>query len=286
MICVKMYYINIQLLVTNGMGAKSMKHFLIYLYKHLATTLTLLVTVVTAVVVNCLPNISVDFLDNFLMAAVIGLNLTFLFDFTRSMDAIDDEITDLKKILPSSRIEMFDSVDQVAEQLTLMVNDGMHEVDIVFYDTKIRTSDPKKVNKMQKFVKFCSENNRIKLRLAFVPAPDSVCQRIENIIEAEKKKSNSFYAYQESSITFASFMVVDGSYISIRTPHKNGSKALYCVVKEDDLCLLYSSWFNILWEEATHVDQTSLSSFIDKYKDIISKDKLDYYRKCAEDLAK
>lgn len=263
-----------------------MKRFWLYLYKHLGTTLTLIVTIITAVVVNCNPSISVGFLDNFLMTAVIGLNLTFLFDFTRNMDKIDDEIIDLKKILPPSRIETFPFVDKVAEQLLSMVYEGRHEVDIVLYDTQIRTLDSKKVNKMQNFIKYCSENRRIKLRLAFVPVEDSICQRIENIIESEKRKSNSFYAYQESTITFASFMIIDASYVSIRTPHQNGSKALYCVVREEQLCTLYSSWFDILWEEATHVDQRTLSDFIIKYENMIPKDKLLYFKSKAEDLMK
>lgn len=263
-----------------------MKRFLLYLYKHLGTTLTLIVTIITAVVVNCIPSISVGFLDNFLMTAVIGLNLTFLFDFTRNMDKIDDEIVDLKRILPPSRIETFPFVDKVAEQLISMVYEGNHEVDIVLYDTRIRTSDPKKVSKMQNFIKYCAENKRIKLRLAFVPAADSICQRIENIIESETKRSNSFYAYQESTITFASFMIIDGSYVSIRTPHQNGSKALYCVVREEQLCLLYSSWFNIIWEEATHVNQRTLLDFIIKYENMMSKDKLLYFKRKAKDLMK
>lgn len=263
-----------------------MKQFLQYLYKHLATTLTLLVTIITAVVVNCMPSISVGFLDNFLMVAVISLNLTFLFDFTRNLDAIGDEIINLKTVLPPSRIETFVSVDQVAEQLTSIVNSGKHEVDIIFFDTHIRTTDPRKVNKMQKFVKLCSKKKRIKLRLAFVPAPDSICQRIDNIFKSEKKKRNSFYAYQESLITFASFMVVDNSFVSIRTPHKNGSKSLYCVIKEENLCLLYSSWFDILWEEANHIDQATLVDFLDKYKHMIPEEKLKSYRRKAEELAK
>lgn len=264
-----------------------MNRFCQYIYKHFATILTLIVTVVTAVVLNCNPSISVGFLDNFLMVAVIGLNLTFLFDFTRNMDAIESEIIDLKKILPTSRLETFSFVDQVAEQLISMVHSGEHEVDIVLFDTQIRTSDPKKISKMQDFINLCSKKKQIKLRLAFVPASDSICQRIDNIIEAEKKKSNSFYAYQESTITFASFMVIDDSYVSIRTPHKNGSKSLYCVVKDKDLCLLYSSWFDILWEEANSVNQNNLVDFIDKYKVLISDaNKLVSYKRKAEELIK
>ena len=65
-----------------------MKKFLKYLYKHLATTTTLVITVVTAIVVNCLPDITVGFLDNFIITAIVALNLTFLFDFTRNMDVV------------------------------------------------------------------------------------------------------------------------------------------------------------------------------------------------------
>lgn len=268
------------------MIVKYMKRFFLFLIKHFSTTLTLLVTIITAVIVNCMPSVSVGFLDNFLMVAIIGLNLTFLFDFTRNLDETEKEITDLKRILPSSRIKTFASVDKVAEQLTSMINDGDHDVDIVLYDIKIRTSAPKKVNKMQKFIKFCSENKRIKLRLAFVPASDSICQRIENAIEAEVKQSNSFFAYQESKTTFASFMIIDNSFVSIRTPHKNGSKSLYCVVKEENLCLLYSSWFNILWEEANHLDAISLIDFINRYKDLIPENKFEDLKKSVEDLIK
>lgn len=263
-----------------------MKRFLRFLLKHFSTTLTLLVTIGTAIVVNCMPSISVGFLDNFLMVSIIALNLTFLFDFTRNLDETKNEIEEFKHILPPSRIESFDTVDEVAEQLTAMVSEGNHDVDIVLYDIKIRTTDPQKVSKMQGFIKYCSNNKRIKLRLAFVPSPDSICERIENILEAEKTQSNSFYAYQVSQITFASFMVIDNSFVSIRTPHKNGSKSLYCVVKEETLCTLYSSWFSILWEEANHVNALSLSGFIDQYKELIPENKYKVFKKSVEALIK
>lgn len=263
-----------------------MKKFLKYLYKHLATTITILITGITAVAVNCMPSVSVGFLDNFIIAAVIALNITFLFDFTRNMDSIENEITDLKGILPSSRIRTYNSVDKVAKQLCEMVNEGRHDVDIVLYDTKIRTSNPKKVNKMKKFIKICSENERIRLRLTFVPAADSICQRIDSILASEKKKRESYYAYQESKMTFASFMVIDSSFVSIRTPFKNGSPTRYCIVKEADLCALYSSWFNMLWEEAVIVNKDTLLDFIERYKDLIPSDKIDDYKTKAKDLIK
>lgn len=263
-----------------------MKKFLKYLYKHLATTITILITVITAVVVNCIPNIGIGFLDNFIIAAVIALNVTFLFDFTRNMDNIESEITDLKGILPSSRIKTYNSVDKVAKQLCEMVNEGRHNVDIVLFDTKIRTSNPKKVSEMVKFIRTCSENERIRLRLAFVPAADSICQRIESILDSEKKKRESYYAYQESKMTFASFMVIDSSFVSIRTPFKNGSPTCYCIVREADLCALYSSWFNILWEEAVVVNKDTLLDFIEKYENLIPNDKIDNYKTKAKDLIK
>lgn len=263
-----------------------MKKFLKYLYKHLATTTTLVITVVTAIVVNFLPNSTVDFLDNFIIAAIVALNLTFLFDFTRNMDRIEDGINDLKEILPNSRIKTYASVDVVAEQLIAMVSEGKHEVDLVLFDTKVRTADPKKVSKMSKFINICSESKKIKLRLAFVPSADSICQRIESILVSEKGKSESYYAYQESKMTFASFMIIDGSYVSIRTPFKNGSKTLYCVVKEANLCTLYTSWFSILWGESTVVNKDNLISFIQMYKDLIPTNKIDYYKTKAKELMK
>lgn len=256
-----------------------MKKFLVYCYKHLSTVITLLITIAVDIYLNVSTTVTLTLTENFLMAGLIALNLTFLFDFTKNMDSMDKKLDDLKNTFPSSSIETFPSVDLVAEQLTELVHEGDHQVDIVLYDIKVRTSDPQKVSKMNQFLKLCSENSRIKLRLAFVPAADSICQRINNIIEAENKHSNSFYAYQESTITFASFMIIDGSFVSIRTPHKNGSPSLYCVVKEEDLCNLYSSWFNILWEEASHVDKGNLNDFITKYKHLIPQDKFDAIKK-------
>ena len=261
-----------------------MKRFLKYLYKHFTTVLTLLATIITSIALNCSSKITVDLVDNFLIASIISLNLTFLFDFTRNIDSINNKINEFKKTIPSSRIESFESVDQVAEKLFEIINDGNHKVDMVLYDTQIRTSDLKKVNKMQKFISYCSKNKKIKLRLAFVPAKDSICQKIDSIIESEKKHSNSYYAYQESSITFASFMIIDDIFVSVRTPHKNGSKSLYCVIEEDNLCLLYSSWFSLLWEEACHINGNNLIEFIKKYKNIISNDRIDNYIEKAEDL--
>lgn len=258
--------------------------FLKYLYKHLATTLTLVVTIITAVVVNCNPSISVDFLDNFLMTSIICLNLTFLFDFTRNMETIEHEIVDFKRMFPSSRIETFKSVDQVAKRLTELISSGKHDVDVVLFDTKIRTTDPKKVNKMHDFIHFCSTNRRIKFRLAFSPSSDSIMQRIEDILVAEKRSSNSFYAYQESKLTFASFMIIDNSYISIRTPHKDGSPSLYCIVKEENLCVLYSSWFEVLWNEATHIQRNNLVDFINLYANLIPSNIIEKYKKDAEGL--
>ncbi len=174
-----------------------MRQFFKYLYNHLATTLTLVVTIITAVGVNCNPSISVDFLDNFLMTAIICLNLTFLFDFTRNMETIEHEFADLKRMFPSSRIETFKSVDQVAKRLTELISSGKHDVDVVLFDTKIRTSDPQKANKMHDFIRFCSISKRIKFRLAFAPTPDSIIQRIEDMLVAEKRNCNSFYALKD-----------------------------------------------------------------------------------------
>lgn len=256
-----------------------MKKILKYIYKHFATLLTLLVTVITSIILNCIPDISVGFFENFVMASIIGLNLTFLFDFTKSIDLIDNKIEDLKTSFPSSRIQTFESVDQVAENLRFLLNTGKHTIDIIIFDTKIRTSNPKKVNKMHDFLRYCSSSNKIKLRLAFVPAEDSICERIENIIESEKKNSNSYFAYQESKLTFASFMIIDDTYVSIRTPHKNGSKSLYCIVNEQNLYIIFSSWFNILWDESNHIDKDNLDDFISKYNSIIPREKLNKYKK-------
>ncbi len=101
-----------------------MKRFLKYLYKHFTTVLTLLATIITSIALNCSSKITVDLVDNFLIASIISLNLTFLFDFTRNIDSINNKINEFKKTIPSSRIESFESVDQVAEKLFEIINDG------------------------------------------------------------------------------------------------------------------------------------------------------------------
>lgn len=216
-------------------------------------------------------NVSSDVsrIENVIICAVSALTISFLADFLKKTDEIASEVQDLKEILPPSRIESYESVDQVAQQLMDLVRVGKHDVDIVLYDTQIRSRDYKKINKMHEFMRLCADKKEIKMRLSFVPAADSINQRILNFIESEEKKSNSFYAYQYSVISFASFMVIDGKYISLRAPHKDGSKPSYCIVKEKSLCELYQSWFNILWSEAEHLDKENIKVLLEEYRSSI-----------------
>lgn len=255
------------------------KKVLLYIRKHLSSFIVLVITIIVDVYLNVNSKIELSLAENVFLAGLIGLNISFLCDFIKNMDSIDDKIDRLSKTFPDTLIETYPTVDLVADELKLMVSTGTHQVDIVLYDTEVRTRDPNKVSKMKEFMEYCSEKPRIKLRLAFVPSKDSICHRIDNIIASENKHSESYYAYQESSITFASFMIIDNEYVSIRTPHKNGSTSMYCVVREKDLCTLYSSWFSILWDEATHINKAGLNDFIEKYSHLIPEEKKEEIKK-------
>lgn len=231
-----------------------------YLKKHAVTLITLAILIIGGVYINVADNVSR--LENTMLGALVALTISFLCDFLKRSDAIEASVAELKRVLPTSRIMSFQTVGEVAEQLHSLIENGNHNVDIVLYDIAIRSKNTKQSEKMADFIRNCVDNRRIKLRLAFIPADDSINQRIENYLESEEKKSNSFFAYQESKISFASFMMIDGEYVSVRAPHKEGSKSIYCVVKEEDLCNLYSAWFEMLWAEAIHFDRDTAKKLI------------------------
>jgi hypothetical protein len=248
-----------------------------YAKRHFVTLLTILGTVVLDIVLNANETITITPVENVLMIAIIALNLTFLFDFTKNIDDANNNMHDLKRLLPPTRIQTYRSVDEVAFEILSLVKDSRtHRVDMVMFDTKIRTADPKKVSKMKDTVSYCTKNKRITLRLAFTPSPDNIVFRVNGVIDSIKDNNNSHFAYQDSKITFASFMVIDSCYVSLRTPFKNGSQTVYCIVKEPNLCELYSSWFNILWDEASHLNQGNINDFVNSQNAIIS----------SEDIAK
>lgn len=247
-----------------------MKDIFDYIKKHFVTLLTILGTIILDIVLNANQTITITPVENFVMIAFISLNTTFLFDFTKNIDDANKDIQDLKNIFPPTRIQTYRSVDEVALEILSLVKSGTHNVDMIMFDTKTRTSDPRKVSKMRNTVSYCIKKKDITLRMAFVPSADNIVFRVNGIIDALKDNNNSYFAYQESKITFASFMVIDNRYVSIRTPFKNGSQTAYCIVKEQNLCKLYSSWFDILWEEAVHLNRANISSFVNKQKTIIS----------------
>lgn len=255
-----------------------------YISRHFATVLTIIITAITAVVFNILPSVSVSPIDNLIFGAIIALNATFLFDFSKNQDRIIHDLSELKSSLPDNSVYTYFQVDKVAEELMNMVKSGKHEVDLVFFDTQIRTQQQRQVNKMIEFVNYCTDKESIRIRLAFVPSADSIDERIQGIIKSLEKRNESYYAFQESKMTFASFMIVDESYVSIRTPFKNGSRKSYCIIKEPNLCQLYSSWFHILWEESTKIDKDSLECFIENHSDLITKSRIKEYRKKAKEI--
>lgn len=231
-----------------------------YLKKHIVTFITLAILIIGGVYINVADNVSR--LENTMLGALVALTISFLCDFLRRSDAIEASVAELKRVLPKNRIMSFQTVGEVAEQLHSLIEHGNHNVDIVLYDIAIRSKNPEQSRKMEGFIRNCVDDRRIKLRLAFIPADDSINQRIENYLESEEKKSNSYFAYQESKISFASFMVIDAEYVSVRAPHKEGSKSIYCVVKEEHLCDLYSAWFEMLWAEAIHFDRDTAKKLI------------------------
>lgn len=231
--------------------------------KHFLTILVIVSTAIAQIVLNFVTNVSI--MENFVMSAVLGLNMTFLFDFARNIDDTSEKVEDLNRILPESRIEVYESVDAVAKQFKQIVHDGHHTVDIVLFDTKVRTSDPTKVSKMQRFISDCTNNPRIKLRMTFVPAEDSICERIENALNAIKKQNNSYFAFQRSTVSFASFLIIDNEIMSIRTPFKNGSPTSYCIIRETELCKLFSSWFSVLWNESTYLTDDTIQELCTEY---------------------
>ncbi len=269
--------------------------------EHTEAAITFCVIVIADIILNIiqyLPNstISITPFENIiagLLALVFAALLAILSKFKDlsrgDMNTVNklDEIEDIIKILPDSRIQTYKSVDEAANDFLKRVRQkGEHTVDLALLDTKIRTpaSSSDKINVMRDFISYCNEQNEIKFRLLFNPATDSIVDRYKIIIQSFLKDTNSYFAYQESSISFASIIIIDDSVVSIRTPFKDGSKTAYCVVKNKALCDVYSSWFTLLWNEAVVLNKENISEFDQKYQNLIPPENKDYISKLKKQL--
>lgn len=216
-----------------------------------------------------------------LLALVFSVLLEILREIKESEKATQNvndslcEVEQLIRILPDSRIQQYKYVDDVVRDLqNRLKTEAPHSIDFVLLDTKRRTNTLSRAMEMSNFIKACCSDNKIKTRMLFNPKTTSLPSRYSSIINSFKQDTNGYYAYQESTFSFANFFIIDKNTVFIRNPYKNGTETSYCIIKNDSLSRVYLNWFEIMWSEASIVDRDSFDSFDSKYRSNIPQDKI------------
>ncbi len=255
-----------------------------YIKKHFITLITAIASIVASVYLNFTTQISI--FENIILALIILLITSQIFEYNNYLDKIEDKITDLNNILPESRVITYNSVEKMAQNLGQLISIGDHSIDFVSLDKKHRTPIAKSRKSMTNFVNKCLTSKNIKFRYIISLNSNNIETIIHNIIETKVNEHNSFFAiYQNVSISFASFFIIDKKYLSIRTPYHNGMLPRYCLIYDKQICDLFISWFKTLWDESTKIDSTNdLKEMLEPYKSELDNIKFNEIVKQVEDL--
>ena len=82
--------------------------------KHWISIATLIIAVIVSIVINCISDVSI--FENIILVLVILLIITFIFDFSRSLDEIREKQESYEGRLNKSSIKDFKALDGCVER--------------------------------------------------------------------------------------------------------------------------------------------------------------------------
>lgn len=242
--------------------------------KHFVAIITLVASIIGGIVVNCVSSITL--FENLLFSILILLVTTFIFDFDKMFDKIQEKQEDFALHMNPSSIRDYQSVDVCAKMVDALMGGGKHKVDFVSLDTQIRTQVKDTRRPMVELLnKFVSDKN-IQLRYLTAINSKNFTTILNCMYMSKCAKRDSYYAMCDSNVPFASFYIIDKKYLVIRTPYDTSIEKHYCIIEDVTMVLLFQCWFEMLWKNAEIIDtQRELKSLLSGMNDLDENEKGD-----------
>lgn len=224
-----------------------------YLKQHFIVVITLFAAVISTAVLNFISEVTI--IENLIIALLILLITTFVFDFNKMLDKILLKEELLEKKLGPESVSDFDSVDKCASEISHKISTGKHTIDFVSLDAKIRTPKESKRKVMAKLLEKFVTSEKIKLRYISTVNSENYRTILNFIILSKGEQKNSFYAICDCELPFASFYIIDKKYLVIRTPYNSSVEKHYCIINDKSICSLFSSWFEMIWQTSQVIEK-------------------------------
>lgn len=232
-----------------------------------------IITVVTAIVYTIYQGISSELTmhETMIMALLCVIALSAVLkelDDDRKWDKVAKDLSQELSTVSYCRIRVFNNSSEWVEAMKELTKKGNHVQDTASLDSETRSKAKRNHNDIWNYINQCCKDEKTVFRHIVRIRKNNFENLLDRILSGNAK-SNSFFAFYnlDPSFSFPTFGIIDGKYISTRSPYQEGEEPRYMIIESEDLVKYYSRYFSELWQNATIINSvTILDSFYTKFK--------------------
>lgn len=248
-----------------------------------------IITVVTAIIYTVYQGITSQLTvhETMIMALLCAIALSAVLkdlDDDRKWDKVTKDLSQELSTISPCRIRVFSNSSEWVKAMKELTKEGNHVQDTASLDASTRSKAQKNHNDIWNYINLCCKDEKTAFRHIVRIRKNNFENLLDRILSGSAK-SNSYFAFYdlEPSFSFPTFGIIDGKYVSTRSPYQEGEKPRYMIIESEELVKYYSRYFSELWQNAKMINSASiLDAFYSKFKSEYNESE----RKSIEDKIK